>query len=425
MPKFPASDTVPQMRTKIPPPRIALYSPGMVGLGHMRRNLLIAQVLASSPLKPIILMIAEAREASAFSLPPGVDLLSLPALMKDTNEQCRPRYLGLPVEEVSELRKNVILSALVAFNPDVMIVDHLPRGAMHELDPSLEYLRYQKRTYSILGLRDVLDEPAITERKWRHAHNEEAIRSYYDAVWVYGDPRVYDLINRYRFSPDIRNKMQYMGYLDQRIRLKYTRDETEHLLSALELPPGRLALCLVGGGQDGERLTETFARTELPEDMNGVVLSGPFMPSKIRERLRQIVDKKSRMKLLGFVPEPNYLLEHADRVVGMGGYNTTCEVLSFEKPALIIPRVKPGREQWIRAQRLHQLGLVEILHPSLVNPESLSRWLALDVPSPSRIQERIDMQGTSRLYWHLWKVLRSVEYREANLLPNFISKDAW
>ena len=35
------------------------------------------------------------------------------------------------------------------------------------------------------------------------------------------------------------------------------------------------------------------------------------------------------------------------------------------------------------------------------------------------------MQGTSRLYWHLWKVLRSVEYREANLLPNFISKDAW
>ena len=43
--------------------RIALYSPGMVGMGHMRRNLLIAQALAESPVDPVILMIAETREA--------------------------------------------------------------------------------------------------------------------------------------------------------------------------------------------------------------------------------------------------------------------------------------------------------------------------------------------------------------------------
>src|ERR1700730_12000976 len=80
--------------------RIALYSPGMVGIGHMRRNLLIAQTLASSPLQPIILMIAETREANVLSIPPGGDCLSLPALRKEANGQASPRYLAIPLAAV-------------------------------------------------------------------------------------------------------------------------------------------------------------------------------------------------------------------------------------------------------------------------------------------------------------------------------------
>ena len=44
----------------------------------------------------------------------------------------------------------------------------------------------------------------------------------------------------------------------------------------------------------------------------------------------------------------------------MGGYNTICEMLSFEKPALIVPRIQPRREQWIRVQKLSELGLMTI-----------------------------------------------------------------
>src|SRR5439155_26184952 len=42
--------------------RIASYSPGIVGLGHLRRNLLISQTLAQSALYPVNLIVAEARE---------------------------------------------------------------------------------------------------------------------------------------------------------------------------------------------------------------------------------------------------------------------------------------------------------------------------------------------------------------------------
>ena len=45
----------------------------------------------------------------------------------------------------------------------------------------------------------------------------------------------------------------------------------------------------------------------------------------------------------------------------MGGYNTFCEILSFDKPAVIVPREKPRREQWIRAKQSADMGLTRML----------------------------------------------------------------
>jgi predicted glycosyltransferase len=77
-------------------------------------------------------------------------------------------------------------------------------------------------------------------------------------------------------------------------------------------------------------------------------------------------------------------------VVAMGGYNTIYEVLSFEKHALVVPRSKPRHEQQIRASRLRDLGLLDLLPPDQVSPEALSEWLARDLGAPARIRERID-----------------------------------
>ena len=56
------------------------------------------------------------------------------------------------------------------------------------------------------------------------------------------------------------------------------------------------------------------------------------------------------------------LIAGAKAVVAMGGYNTYCEILSFDKPALIVPRVKPRQEQPIRAERADELALITVLH---------------------------------------------------------------
>ncbi len=64
---------------------------------------------------------------------------------------------------------------------------------------------------------------------------------------------------------------------------------------------------------------------------------------------------------LGFHARLERLLEDASGVVAMGGYNTFCEILSMDKPAIIAPRTQPRREQIIRAAAAEGLGLVRML----------------------------------------------------------------
>lgn len=380
-------------------PRIALYSHDTMGLGHMRRNLLIAGTLRQSALRPDVLMITGAHAANGFAMPPGIDCLTLPALYKESDGQYRPRRLAIPLPELLALRTQTMVASLRAFEPDVLIVDNVPRGAIRELDPVLKYLRANGGTRCVLGLRDVLDEPGVVQREWHRAANESAIRDFYDAIWVYGDPSVYDMVSEYDFPQHVKAKIQFTGYLDPRLRTAPTQAEQAQLTETLALPPGKLVLGLVGGGQDGARLAEAFAQMELPKDTNAVLITGPFMPDDKRSFLRDRCSINTRLRVLDFLPEPTVLLGQADRVIAMGGYNTICEILAFNKRALIVPRVSPRREQWIRARRLHRLGLIDTLHPDHVDARRLSKWLARDLQlrAPDRKTFNLKLNGLSYL----------------------------
>jgi predicted glycosyltransferase len=367
--------------------RVALYSHDTMGIGHVRRNLLIGQALAAAPLSASVLLVAGAREAGLFALPPGVDCVTVPALYKGADGRYQPRSLGLSLAELIDLRGRAIAAALRAFAPDVLIVDKEPRGALGELEPALEALRGRARC--VLGLRDVLDEPATVRREWASAGNEAAVREHYDAVWVYGDPAVYDVVRECRLGAAVRSKATYTGYLNPGLRVR-----DQHVGDEGSPPPGPFVLCTVGGGQDGARLAEAFARAELPGGTGGVIVAGPHMPAEARERLRRLAADRPRLRVMDFAPEPCRLLRRADRVVAMGGYNTVCEALAFGRPALVVPRVTPRREQLIRAERLRELGLLDFVHPDELSPAAVSRWLAAVPPRP---RARVDLGGTERL----------------------------
>ncbi len=379
--------------------RVALYSHDTMGLGHMRRNLLIAQSLVNSPLKANVLMIAGACAANVFAMPTGIDCLTLPALHKIGNGQYKSRSLKIGLEEILAIREKTIYAAMEAFEPDVLIVDNVPRGAQRELNSTLKLLKQNGKTRCVLGLRDVLDAPETVRAEWAQAENEAAIRDFYDAIWIYGDSSVHNLARVHNFSPETTAKVRYTGYFDQNKRLEWMPETSSETCAPPEEDASnkRFALCLVGGGQDGKRLAETFAQTEMPADYRGLILTGPFMPSQSYQSLCRAAASNARLEIIKQISEPAQLLRDADRVVSMGGYNTVSEILSFGKQALIIPRVYPRQEQLIRAERLHKRGLIDYIHPGEATPDKLARWLAQDLDPLPPVKDAVNMRGLEQL----------------------------
>jgi predicted glycosyltransferase len=94
-----------------------------------------------------------------------------------------------------------------------------------------------------------------------------------------------------------------------------------------------------------------------------VIVYGPFLQADLRGQFeRRAAALAGRVTTLGFDSRLETLVDGASGVVAMGGYNTFCEALSLDKPAVIAPRTSPRQEQLIRARAAERLGLARMLH---------------------------------------------------------------
>jgi predicted glycosyltransferase len=130
-----------------------------------------------------------------------------------------------------------------------------------------------------------------------------------------------------------------------------------------ELPSAPYILVTPGGGGDGEALIDWVLRayeTDPGIPHPALVVFGPFMHLERRLEFQERAGRLGKIHAITFESRFERLLERALGVVAMGGYNTFCEILSFGKPALLVPRTEPRQEQLLRAERAAQLGLVRV-----------------------------------------------------------------
>lgn len=369
--------------------RVVLYSHDTLGFGHLRRNMLLAGALRRMKAAPDVLMIAGMQEAGAFNLPEGVDVLTLPAYGKRADGSYHARSLGLDLRDLARLRSETIRGALMAYDPDLVVVDNVPRGAQSELDRPLAALRKRGRAKIVLGLRDVIDTPETVRAQWLLRRNFAAIREWFDEIWIYGDPAFFDLTAEYNFGEEFRSKARFVGYLDQRARLMGA--------APVEVPQDPYVLCAVGGGRDGAALCHAFAGSNLPAGHRGIILTGTQMPDSARSKVEDMVAARPDMEMIAFMPEPLPLMQGAARIIAMGGYNTVTEALSLRRPTLIVPRMAPRLEQLMRAERLAAKGAINMILPDQLTAESLTAWMAGPPPCGGLGTAMLDMGGLDRM----------------------------
>ncbi|MCB9709915.1 MAG: glycosyltransferase [Nitrospiraceae bacterium] len=357
--------------------RLVFYSHDTFGLGNIRRTLTICRYLRQSIPDLSILIVSGSPMIHSFRIPEGVDYIKLPCLTRTESNGYGSKFLREETANLVKLRSELILCAMMNFQPDLIIVDKKPYGVENELQPALTYIKtHHPQTKVTLLLRDILDGPSTTRAIWKKHGYFEALKAHYDGVFILGTPEVFDPCVEYDFPDDLKTKTQFCGYL----RREPGRQTREQIRTSLGLKAtDHMVLVTAGGGEDGVQLFQTYlssmARLSKNPHLQTVLIFGPEMPQEVRQALEHQAKQWPRISTLSFSDDIMSYLDAADTAVSMGGYGTVCELLSLNKTALIVPRVHPVEEQWIRAQRMAALGLFQTLHPDDCTPETLTRTL--------------------------------------------------
>jgi predicted glycosyltransferase len=331
--------------------RVAFYSHNGFGLGHVARNAKLAQELLRRRPNADILLITGSAGLHELPAIPQVDYVKLPSVRKQATGRWRPQSLDIEMEHLLRLRRMMILEAVRAYRPHLFVADYLPLGVERELAPALEELRARGDARAAIGFRDILDDPVTVKETWAADGSGDALRELYDLVLVYGDADWFDF-TRYGLDAGL---PQYVGFLGDPAAEPRTRpsDETRVLSTS-------------GGGADGypvlSATLEALDRVQAArsERVSCTAVTGPLMQELDFQRLRAI-GKRSGGRVRRFVDNMPTLFARAQAVVGMGGYNTICDVLSYRRPAVIVPRPGPSQEQTIRAKVLADRGLATIV----------------------------------------------------------------
>jgi predicted glycosyltransferase len=338
-------------------PRILIYSHDTMGLGHLRRCRAIAHYLVEQNKDLSVLIISGSPIIGSFDFKARVDFVRVPGVIKLRNGEYTSLNLHLDIRETLAIRASIIRHTAAAFAPDLFLVDKEPLGLRGEVASTLDMLK-SKGVPLVLGLRDVMDDPALLEPEWKRKNVLPALRDLYDAIWIYGLPQICDPLAGITLPKSIKRKISYTGYLPRSVPASLKVDPLEGFGGA------PYVLVTPGGGGDGEALIDWVLRAyesdaELPH--NALIVFGPFMQSERQTEFMQRVERLRRVRAITFDTRLEALMVNAAGVVAMGGYNTFCEILSFDKRAILVPRTAPRLEQFIRAQQAQEVGLVRML----------------------------------------------------------------
>lgn len=321
------------------------------GLGHVRRNSLIAKAILALDETARVTLVTGVRVKPSWLDHDRIDVVQVPPMLKDGDGAYR--HATLSFDEALQVRAELFRDVVDTTCPAAVVVDRHPFGVAGELRAGLEHAR-TKGAAVVLGLRDVLDEPAPVKAElagdgWR------GVADVFDEVLVYGERVLCD----HELEYGLPITPHYCGWVTE------TAD-------AVERDPHLLAVTAGGGGDGSQVFTLGIELLALLPTHRGVIVAGPYA-DRLPDTAGLTADVRARLELRADTPSCGELFASAGAVVQMAGYNSTFESLAAGIRPVLVPRRSPRREQAIRAARLAALGLADIVDEAA--PADEVAWL--------------------------------------------------
>lgn len=336
--------------------KVLLYSHDSYGLGHLRRNLAVARHLLGERHPPQVVLASGSPVLDRVDRPERLVCAQLPPVTKIGPEEYRPLEANVSMSLVKQARSAVLRDVVLRWRPDVLLVDHAPHGLKGELLPVFETIESRMlATKVVLGLRDILDEPARVRATWVDQGVYETLAAVYDQVVVYGERDLFDVVDAYGIPEPLASRVEFCGYVT-----------SEQATPDRAADPAGYVLGTVGGGGDGVDVLVATLEAARRAGSPAVLCTGPLMSRADRLTLDRAVARFGSalgVSVLEHVQDLPSLARGARCVVTRGGYNTLCELLAVSVPVVVVPRVWPRREQLLRARAFAGRGLVHVVDP--------------------------------------------------------------
>jgi predicted glycosyltransferase len=360
--------------------RVFFHVQHLLGIGHLRRAATLARALAEGGFD--VLLVSGGAPVTGLALG-AARFHQLPPL-RAADETLRElsRLDGTPLDEAFRAaRVKILLDLLRVEAPAILITEQFPFGRTRlrfELLPLLEAARAMNpRPRIVSSVRDVVRRSASPQRV---SESVEIFEKFFDSVLIHADPRLVEFARSFAGWDRIKSRALYTGFVaehdlshgGQDTRGNVTEGSGDVVVSA-------------GGGAVGAPLLHAalLARPKTAlADRTWRLLVGANMPAAERAALDGTNSK-------GIVIEParrdfTTLLANAALSISQAGYNTTIETLCCADRAVLVPfGTARETEQADRAALLAERGMVAVVPPGTLSPESLADAVGRALAGPS------------------------------------------
>jgi predicted glycosyltransferase len=269
-----------------------------------------------------------------------------------------------PDDRLWSARREALLAAFGEAEPDALVIEAYPfgrRAFRRELEPLVAAARgWQPRVLVLCSLRDIVIAP--TEISRLHEIVERVQRDF-DAVLIHGDERLIALTESFPLASQIANRIVYTGYVTG----------FEPGVAGESGPGADEVLVSAGGGAVGGELLRTALearRRGRQADASWRLLTGPNLPAA--EFAALAVGLPDGVIVERYRDDFEQMLRRCRVSVSQAGYNTVLDIIGAGAPAVLVPFAEMREtEQTLRAERLAQRGVVEMLSPAALSPDRL------------------------------------------------------
>lgn len=345
-------------------PRIMFWCQDLSGTGHFVRSMEIANSLTKFF---DVCLINGGEVIPGFEVKSNMTIINLPAIKRNIkSKEIHPADLSKSFDVIKEYRKNKLLDVFNQFIPDILVTEFFPFGRLifsDELIPLIERAK-SNSTKIVSSVRDIL-----AKRNNQELHDKkvvELLNQYFDMILVHGDPNFAKLEESFSLVDYIKCKKAYTGYVVQNTK--------NHLSPTIDIDSQKKMIVVsIGGGESGYELIDStieasrIIKSIMPHEVH--IFTGLHTTeNKFLSLQNSAKDAKNIFVKRYDTRFINYL-DKACLSISKCGYNTTMNILSTGIKSIIYASgSNTNPEQLIRAKKLENMGIVDLIDLDDLNP---------------------------------------------------------